>query len=197
MSILSKNQLRQTMQTQRKLLSKADVLTRSKKITEVLLELPTIQNCESIALYFSSHHEVDTTFLIHQLHQLKKQCYLPVLDINQPNHLRFAKYAPGDPLHLNPYKIPEPLISDKIQQLPNQLDVVLMPLVAFDEDGNRLGMGGGYYDRTFAFQKTSSVKKPFLIGLAYQFQYVKQIPTEIWDVSMDMVVTEEKIYARP
>lgn len=191
MNVLSKHQLRQTLRAQRKLLSKAEILTHSKKITETLLALPIIKNCGSIALYFPNHHEVDTAFLIDHLHQLGKQCYLPALDIN---HLLFGKYEPGDPLHLNRYEIPEPIISDKTRSLPSQLDVVLMPLVAFDEEGNRLGMGGGYYDRTFAFQKASSLKKPFLIGLAYQFQQVKQIPTNTQDVSLQMVVTEERVY---
>jgi len=77
---------------------------------------------------------------------------------------------------------------------PQQLDLVLAPLVVFDENCNRIGMGGGFYDRSFAFRKDSQVTKPVLIGVAHDFQKVQQIVPEDWDVRLDMIVTNKAIY---
>ena len=79
--------------------------------------------------------------------------------------------------------------------MARQLDVVIAPLVAFDESLNRLGMGGGYYDRTFAFRKRARVlRRPVLIGVAYSFQRVDRLQPENWDVPLDVVITEKESY---
>ncbi len=75
-----------------------------------------------------------------------------------------------------------------------ELDFILTPLVAFDSQGNRLGMGGGYYDRTLAQIPDNAVKKPVLIGIAHQCQEVDALPIASWDVPLDYIVTPERIY---
>jgi 5-formyltetrahydrofolate cyclo-ligase len=121
--------------------------------------------------------------------QANKKCYLPLL--SQENHLQFALYQPNDELSTNQFGIPEPLAAaEKISA--EQLDLVIMPLVAFDFFGHRLGTGGGYYDRTFAFKQNTETSKPFLLGFAYAAQQALLLPFEQWDVLLDGVVTEKE-----
>lgn len=94
----------------------------------------------------------------------------------------------------NQYGISEPDIPISHQLKPIELDIVLMPLVAFDLNGNRLGMGGGFYDRSFSFlMRRKSNKKPRLIGVAYDFQEIETLDSDSWDVPLDAVVTESRL----
>ena len=100
-------------------------------------------------------------------------------------------YTETTPMAVNYFGIPEPDISPRKRCPPRALDVVLMPLVAFDESGNRLGMGGGFYDQTFSYKsRAANVSKPLLIGVAYEFQRVDLLPTNWWDIGLDGIVTE-------
>jgi 5-formyltetrahydrofolate cyclo-ligase len=107
----------------------------------------------------------------------------------------FIEHRKGEPLINNQFSIPEPSIRLRQPTKPWALDLVIMPLVAFDADCNRLGMGGGYYDRTFAYlNKRRFWRKPILIGVAHECQRVANLESEVWDIPLDAVVTEEKIY---
>lgn len=118
-----------------------------------------------------------------------KSCYLPVL--TDDKSLIFVLFQQGDALIQNQYGIDEP--ANRQQLTPAQrLDMVIMPLIAFDHQGNRLGTGGGYYDRSFAWKRHATVKKPILIGLGYAAQQVDVIPVEEWDIAMDGVITESR-----
>ena len=109
--------------------------------------------------------------------------------LTEARSLCFVRYDEGDALELNPYSILEPQnTARKIAE--DHLEVVIMPLVAFDLLGNRLGTGGGYYDRTFAFLCANPSKKPLMIGLAYMAQQAENIPTDPWDIKLDGVLTE-------
>jgi 5-formyltetrahydrofolate cyclo-ligase len=189
-----RDELRKIMREKRQLIPSEIAQQASKRVIETLLNLPIMKSAQHIALYIANDGEMDTNFLIEQLGAAGKHCYLPILDKNQPNYLQFARYSPGDSLVPNRYYILEPLASTQNRCLPNSLDVVLFPLVAFDQQGNRIGMGKGYYDRTFEFKKKLPIQKPFLIGLAYECQCVDHIDTEAWDVPLQMVVTEKKYY---
>jgi 5-formyltetrahydrofolate cyclo-ligase len=124
-----------------------------------------------------------------------KQVYLPVLRNRPSNSLWFTAYRPGDRLVNNCYGIPEPVMHSRRIVMPWSLDMVFVPLVAFDRSGNRLGMGGGYYDRTFAFRRMRSHwRGPKLIGLAHEFQRVEQLLNQVWDIPLDGVITEQRIY---
>lgn len=190
----SRNTLRKNIGTQRRLLSKPFVEFASKQIVAKLLDLPELKNAHHIAGYFANNNEADPMPICETLLAQQKSYYLPTLDLNQKNHLVFAYYRPGDTLILNRYKIPEPHVLENNICPAQSLDIVLMPLVAFDKQGGRLGMGAGYYDRTFAFTKESVSHKPLLIGLAYEFQCVDQLDCEEWDVPLDRVVTEKGLY---
>jgi 5-formyltetrahydrofolate cyclo-ligase len=105
--------------------------------------------------------------------------------------LDFASYQRDDPLHLNRYNILEP--ENKNILSPENLDLVIVPLLGFDLQGHRLGMGGGYYDRTFAFLSGKQPTKPILIGLGFADQQINSLPSDSWDVPLAGVLTEEKL----
>jgi 5-formyltetrahydrofolate cyclo-ligase len=90
--------------------------------------------------------------------------------------------------------LPEPDVDDSEMLPPEALDLVLAPLVVFDSNRNRIGMGGGFYDRSFAFRKNPEHKLPVLIGVAHELQKVDQIVPQEWDVRLDMIVTDRAVY---
>jgi 5-formyltetrahydrofolate cyclo-ligase len=115
--------------------------------------------------------------------------FLPCLGPDRT--LRFAPWRTGDALRPNRYGIPEPDVPEADRLLPTALDVVLVPLLAFDRRGTRLGSGGGFYDRSFAFlRERERPAHPLLVGVGYAFQEVAQLPAAGWDVALDHVVTE-------
>ena len=149
------------------------------------------QQNQNIACYASRDGEFDCTPIIKQIWHAQKNCYLPALSATQECSLEFNRYLRNDSVRLNKYKILESENTEII--LAEQLDIVLVPLVAFDSQGNRLGMGAGYYDRTFAFLLKKSVKKPFLLGVAFECQQHESLPSDVWDVPLDAILTEERL----
>lgn len=158
-------------------------------ILQQIKVLPEFISSQYIAAYYAHQNEIDPMSILEQAWELKKQCYLPVL---HNEALRFAQYQRQNALQLNQFNIAEPLPTHLIE--PSQLDMVFVPLIAFDLQGYRLGMGKGYYDRTFAFLAGKTAKKPYLIGLAYEFQKVNSVFPEKWDIPLDMVITEKQTY---
>lgn len=186
--------LRTRIIKQRTALSKTEQHTLSKKIAEHIQSLPLFQQSQHIAFYIAVNGEVDPHPLLEHAWAHDKTCYLPTLDTTTFNSLHFLPYLPNTPLQPNRYGIPEPAIDETTTFFPAEhLDLVLTPLVAFDLNGNRLGMGGGYYDRTFAFL-TQPQQKPTLLGLAYEFQKVDSLPPEAWDIPLKITATDLQIY---
>jgi len=165
----------------------------ARQAAHILLKNSLFENSDNIACYFARHHEFDCTPIINAVWETHKKCYLPVvsdLSLGQGEFLNFVAYKPEDKLQQNRYRILEP---EHAEIFPaEQLDVVLLPLVAFDLQGNRLGMGKGYYDRTFAFMRNTTGKKPCLIGLAYELQQVDNLPHDVWDIPLSGVLTEKR-----
>lgn len=146
------------------------------------------RRCQRIACYLPNDGEMDLTPLITRLWSLGRKSYLPVL---HQHKLWFMPYAVDTPLASNYFGIPEPDIPADKRCPARALDLVLMPLVAFDESGNRLGMGGGFYDQTFSYKsRTQGSSKPHLIGVAYELQRVAELPANWWDIGLDGIVTE-------
>lgn len=155
-----------------------------------LVDTTLFKNSQRIACYFAQESEFDCGPIMTAILEAKKNCYLPIL--SKASTLAFSVYEHSTILKFNRYHILEP---DTSSYFPlEQLDLVLMPLVGFDLQGHRLGMGGGYYDRTFQFLHDKTIRKPFMLGLAYELQKMEHLPTDPWDVSMDGVLTEEKLY---
>jgi 5-formyltetrahydrofolate cyclo-ligase len=162
------------------------------------LQYPYFQQSQHIACYLPFKNECRSLPIMKAIWQANKICYLPIISSYEKNVLMFVRYQYGEKLHKNRYSILEPVDCSSVMT-PNQLDIVIMPLLAFDLAGHRLGTGGGYYDRTFAFIKTEKnvIKRPMFVGLAYSTQQIAMIPYDPWDITLDIVVTENKmIYTR-
>ena len=119
---------------------------------------------------------------------------LPVL--GDDDRLRFAPWRPGDALVSNRFGIPEPDVAPSSLLDAAALAAIVMPLVAFDANGNRIGMGGGWYDRTLAGVRDRT-PRPLLIGAAYELQRIDAIAPATWDVPLDVVCTESSVYIAP
>ncbi len=184
--------IRDTIKAQRNALSADDVDDASIDISRRLWSLPVLSRARRIACYFPAGREVDCRYFISAAWKRGRIVLLPVL---RGLELRFSIFDAETSFLRNKYDIPEP--DGKFSQCarPQEIDVVLAPLVAFDTSGNRIGMGGGYYDRSFRFKHNcNSWHRPTLIGLAYDFQKVPKIKAHSWDVPLQFVVTEKKSY---
>lgn len=187
---MDNGQLRKNIRRQRRSMGQQELESRSDAICKRLRLNPWIKAAHQIALFLPNDGEPDITQLVHQLDTRKRSFYLPCLDNLGRSHMVFRRWRPNDWLTSNRFGIPEPL---KGKIMPTwALSVVLVPLVAFDQQGSRLGMGAGYYDRTLYMRRGNSNLLPRLIGIAYDFQEVPAIEPAPWDVALDMVVTEKR-----
>ncbi|PHM26979.1 5-formyltetrahydrofolate cyclo-ligase [Xenorhabdus budapestensis] len=183
--------IRQKIRQLRKSLSPEQQLQFALQAAERVIVHPRILQAKKIALYLSFDGELDTRPLIQQLWQQNKQVYLPVLHPFSRNHLLFLHYQPDTPLVQNHFNIEEPRL-DVRQVLPiSELDIMFIPLVAFDHTGQRLGMGGGFYDRTLAKWQQQNF---YPIGLVHNFQLVNTLPSTSWDIPLPEIITPEKIW---
>jgi len=150
-------------------------------------------NSGRIACYLANDGEIDPEYIIRTAWQLRKQVYLPVLSPFQ-SKLYFAPYQAGMAMQLNRFGIWEPDRSPVNWINAWQLDLMLLPLVAFDQDGNRLGMGGGFYDRSLAYRRSRTHSlRPKLIGLAHELQRERKLSANSWDIPLDMIATEDRV----
>ena len=172
-------------------------LEHARKAARLLLRSQWLQRPKKIALYLDQDGELSTQPLITALWKTHHHLYLPVLKTLRGRPMAFAEYTPHSKLQPNQFGILEPQMPQHQHLTGNQLDLVLMPLTCFDLQGNRIGMGGGFYDRTFAFKRLnkSSVQRPKLIGWAHECQQLDDIVTEKWDIQLEGLVTEKQIYS--
>lgn len=189
----TRRQFRQYIRQQRNQLDETIQMHAAAQLLSQCQTLPELAISQHIALYLSNDGEIDTQPLIELLWSQGKQVYLPVLHPFSPGHLLFLHYHQHTPMMTNKYGIFEPKL-DQTQVKPiEQLDLVFTPLVGFDSQGHRLGMGGGYYDRSLARWFATGVG-PTPIGLAHDCQHVERLPTEEWDVPLPKIVTPSRIW---
>ena len=186
--MLSKSELRQSLRKRRKALSRHDQKIAAIRLARQLKRLPTFRHARYIAAYWPNDGEISPLPFLAELLRQGKVLYLPRILNN--GHLEFHRFHPDIRMNNNTYSIPEP-VGGQCRHAQN-LDIVLMPLVGFDRRRNRLGMGGGYYDKTFAFHRKSLWKnRPRLIGLAHHFQQVDNLHHDNWDIPLNMIVTDK------
>lgn len=183
----SRNDIRQTMRARRRALTSAQQYRAARRAARRTLILPELKRLKRVALYLPNDGELDPQILFRWLIARGIQCYLPVLHPHRAGQLRFTHFRPGMRMQRNRFGIPEPLHGHKINA--DALDLALMPLVAFDRHGNRLGMGAGFYDRTLADRRN----RPLLIGMAHDAQYYPELPVQGWDVPLDGIVTDRRL----
>lgn len=181
-----KHALRQNYRQIRRQLSDHYQHKASVKICAKIRALNQYRQAKHIALYHAAEGEIDLGSIWQSAPLQGKYCYFPALN----NHaLTFLPATPATQFTENHYGIAEPDVAPTLALMPEKLDIIFMPLVAFDQTGTRLGMGAGYYDRTL-----ENKKLPLLIGVAYEFQRLNYIERQPWDVPLALIITEQKIY---
>ena len=192
---LTLNALRQQLRRARRQLSASQQRHAALGLSRQLRQAPVWQGARRIAFYHAIDGEIDPGPALRQAWRQGKACYLPVLHPIRENHMVFVRVWPGSRLVYNRWGIPEPKPAFKHSISPRRLDLVLMPLVGFDEAGHRIGMGKGFYDRAFAFRRNKR-HRPALVGLAHECQQVAGgITPSVWDVSLDALATPRRFQA--
>ena len=192
-SIPDRSAVRQRLRAQRAGLDARERMAAAEALAKSLEQLPEFLVDARIAGYWAVGGEMPLHAVYSSLRKREQEYFLPLLA--EPDLLRFAAWQPGSALRHNRYGIPEPDVA-KGDLAPNELDVVLLPLLGFDREGNRLGMGAGFYDRSFAFLRDARrPARPVLVGIGYHFQEVAQIDPAEWDVRLDFIATDRELIA--
>lgn len=185
--------LREFVIEQRNALTKHQLRAAARDMCLLLESTPEFHHAVHLAAYWPIKGEMDVRPVIEQALRYGKHVHLPV--IVEGDTMMFAPYDPDTPMKKNRFGIPEPHVAEDELVSPRDLDLVIVPLVVFDSYGNRLGMGGGFYDRTFAFLNDEpGHMKPCLVGAAHEFQHTGEIPPHSWDVPTRLVVTEQQVW---
>ena len=181
--------MRRDLRTKRRALSAAARAHADRAIHAHIRSLPEYRRARRVALFLAFDGEPSLAPLVKAARRQRKQLYVPML---RGMTMRFAELTPGATLAPNFFGILEPKLGAKIDA--RELDLVLTPLVAFDERGVRLGVGRGYYDRTFKFLRhRSHWRRPKLLGVAYELQRVPPLVPSAWDVPLWGAVTERGV----
>lgn len=184
----SKPTLRRQLRSYRRSLSIAHQRRAALNLCQQFCRLPALKAAKTVALYIASDGEINPAPLLRRLQALGKAIYLPRLNC-AASSMDFAHYKSGDKLVANCFGLLQPQAKASRIRL-QYLDIVALPLVGFDKWGNRLGMGGGFYDRAC---KPSLRKSPVLIGLAYQGQLCLDLPADPWDVPLNWIATDQAL----
>lgn len=156
-----------------------------RRICVHLLRLLDERDYLDLAAFVPFRGEPDLMSGLVPLAEAGRRIWLPVLD---GKSMRFRRWRPGQEMKPNRFGIPEPIEGPECS--PERLELVLTPLVAFSTAGTRLGMGAGFYDRTFAFAHANPAAGPWMVGVAYGLQQVDSLPADSWDVPLGGVITE-------
>ncbi len=186
-----RRRLRAELRARRQALGAAERIAAAQALVARLEQIPEYLTDRRVAGYWAVAGELPLLALMQGLRTRGQDYYLPVVE---GESLRFAPWRPGIEIATNRYGIPEPVVAAAELLAPEQMDVVLLPLLGFDRQGHRLGFGGGYYDRSFAFLRDrSDIGKPVLVGIGYASQEVDAIEAMPWDVRLDYVASEREL----
>jgi len=197
-SISNKNLInRSTLRQRRRALSARQQQIAAANISQRLNQLKKFQQAQRVAYYLANDGEISPQLAIKQTEKRGQQTYLPVLHPLKYNRLYFASHRNQPKLRPNRFGIVEPQLGINAVAPVWTLDIILLPLVGFDRCGNRMGMGGGFYDRTLArlniSQSNKGLKRPLLIGLAHHCQEVQQLRAQSWDIPLDIIATDKEL----
>lgn len=194
---MTTHSLRRTLKQRRRQIPPDQRTLLNARLTSHIQQLPVFRRAQHIAGYVACGGEADPLALLRLAQRQRKQCYLPVLHPFLPRKLLFAPWTTTTPMRHNRFGIPEPVYSVAHCIQPALLNLVLTPLLGFDHQAHRLGMGGGFYDRTFAFRRwRQHWHQPCLLGMAFTEQQCPTLPQYPWDVALDLVVTPEAIFPK-
>ncbi|PKH86720.1 5-formyltetrahydrofolate cyclo-ligase [Colwellia sp. Bg11-28] len=187
----ARSQLRKEIRQRRNALAVTEQSNAAIALTKRLSTHSQILQAKRIAIYLSNDGELSTANFIDWCWQNNKEVYLPVVHPFSKGNLLFLDYQEDTELISNRYGILEPKLDVTMVCPLDQLDIICTPLVAFDDSGARLGMGGGFYDRSLAHWQQN---KTYPLGLAHDCQLVDTVPVEGWDIPLPEIITPSKNY---
>ena len=184
--------LRSVLQARRDAATPAQRITAAQGLRSTLEQIPEFLTDANIGGYWATSGELPLMALFDGMRQRDQIFHLPVVG---PLHsLQFVAWKVGDEVAPNRYGIPEPVHERSHRVAVDMIDVLLMPLLGFDRAGNRIGFGGGYYDRALEFLRDrEQAASTLLVGVGYAFQEVEHIDAESWDVKLDYIATEREL----
>ena len=192
---LSRPHLRRMLRKARRALTPSEQRQAALGLYRQLAQHPLFRRAKHISLYLPTDGEIDPRLLLRAAQRRGKVTYLPVLSAWPRTKMVFQRVRPGQKLLPNRFRILEPRVNISQQRTVWALDLVLLPLVGFDETGGRLGMGGGFYDRSLAYlARRQNWRKPTLLGLAHECQKVERLVQASWDVPLAGTVTDKQWY---
>ncbi|WP_053150123.1 MULTISPECIES: 5-formyltetrahydrofolate cyclo-ligase [Pseudomonas] len=195
-ALLPRPQLRRLLRQARRALTPVQQRQAALGLYRQLAQHPLFRRARHIALYLPNDGEIDPRLLLRAAQRRGKATYLPVLSPWPRTKMVFQRIRPGEQLHPNRFRILEPRIDIARQRKVWALDLVLLPLVGFDDAGGRLGMGGGFYDRSLAYlARRRQWRKPTLLGLAHECQKVERLAQASWDVPLQGTVSDRHWYS--
>ncbi len=181
-----KSQLRQRILAQRKALSPREWQEKNQQICDRILAFPLFQKATTVLAYFSFRQEPDISYLFTTDKKCDKKWGFPV---SVETTLIWHFWQPGEPLQRGKYGIKQPL-ADAPKVQPEAVDLIIVPTVACDSWGYRLGYGVGYYDRLLSAAEWQNIPT---LGVVFDFAYVPQLPTEPWDIKLNYICTESSL----
>jgi len=194
-ALLPRPQLRRMLRKARRALTPSQQRRAARGLYQQLAQHPLFRRARHLSLYLPTDGEIDPRLLLRAAQRRGKATYLPVLSAWPRTKMVFQRIRPGEKLRPNRFRILEPRVNVARQRKVWALDLVLLPLVGFDDVGGRLGMGGGFYDRSLAYlARRQNWRKPTLLGLAHECQKVQRLAQASWDVPLQGTVTDKAWY---
>ncbi|MAJ87822.1 MAG: 5-formyltetrahydrofolate cyclo-ligase [Cellvibrionales bacterium TMED148] len=184
---------RHTMRNRRRAMSSRQQNDASQSILKKIREQNILDNAKRVAIYFATDGEINPLKMPRCFYHSNRNWYLPRLNQSGKKMMDFALFTADTKMAVNKFGILEPSFEYSEGEPANKMDIIFLPLVGFDRNGNRLGMGGGYYDSTLAFANQGGLPHTMLVGLAHHFQEKPQLSPRIWDVKLDMIITDQEI----
>jgi 5-formyltetrahydrofolate cyclo-ligase len=190
-----RGQLRTQMRARRRLLSKAQSTAAAAQFARVMQRARLLRPGRRIAVYLAYDHEADPRFITRLARRRGCRLYLPAITDYRRARMEFLPYPATATLRANRYRIAEPQRRGAAPIAVRSLDLIILPLVAVDEHGTRLGSGAGFYDRCLQrLRYGRRWRRPKLLGLGYEFQRVPHLARQAWDVPLDALLTEKALH---
>ena len=191
---MNKSQLRSQLRRQRRQVSARQRVLAARQIVRHALRDGLLQRYAHVGIYLPHGAEINSLPLLNRVLSLGKHTYLPMLPYGRGKRLWFNRIEAGNHWTANRFGIPENWGQKSVRA--QQLDLLFMPLVGYDDFGYRIGMGGGYYDASLAFLRRRKIwRRPYLVGVAFTCQHVAgELAHDTWDIPLDAILTEQGVH---
>jgi 5-formyltetrahydrofolate cyclo-ligase len=187
--------IRRAMRAARRRLTPKERALAARRFARIMSRARLLRPGMRVAIYQAYGHEADASKVIELARSQQAIIYLPVITHFRHSRMEFLRFDANTKLVMNKFGIREPDPASTPRIPARHLDLILLPLVAFDKDGWRLGSGAGFYDRRLSHLRSGRAwRRPKLVGIAYEFQRVERLEPHRWDIPLDAIVTDRQIH---